>query len=258
MHPPIIDRKDAIELFVDLVQPDSPQRVLRLLGEAKMGKSHLVAKVYPRLAQQQGARCAVLDLRTQTQSIPDILDAACSLLGGDFPAYKTAYREWLNRPKVEVKGLLAFLSSLSFSAKEGQEDATRQHNFLTTRFVVDLQRLNDQPVVLLFDAVNNAAPETQDWLISRLLVQLFPLKHVRVVVAGRQVPEPLGSYVPVCHSFELCAVTAEEEYVMYCQSMGVVLQEQSIRDLAKALDHTPGQFVDLVLRKFGPGAVTHA
>jgi hypothetical protein len=103
-----IDRQPAIDLFDQLLQADSQCRILRLTGEAKMGKSHLMAKVFPLLAcEAHSARSAVLDLRNRTQSIPDILHAACGLLGGeaDFPAYHAAYHEWLSRPRVEVKGL---------------------------------------------------------------------------------------------------------------------------------------------------------
>jgi hypothetical protein len=247
----LINRQDAKDLFCQFMQPESEFRVLRLLGAAKMGKSHLVTKVFPALARQTypyQVPCAVLDLRNQTQTVPDILHAACSLLrdNAPFSAYHAAHQEWLNRPKVEVKGLQAILSSLTIRAEEEGAESRRWSRHLTTQFVTDLRDLAHRPVVLLFDAVEGANESTQDWLMDTLLVQLAPLSHLRVVVAGRSVPEVRGSYAALSRSFELLPVREEGEYIAYCRQLGAELAEQSIRDFALAVNYTPGLFADLV------------
>jgi hypothetical protein len=242
-----INQQDAIDLFHQLMQPDSPFRVLRLLGEAKIGKSHLMAKVYPALAcETHQARCAMLDLRNRAQTVPDILHAVYSLLGGraNFPAYHTAHTEWLRRPLVEVHGLQALLSLVSIRAEEGSDESRKWVRHLTTQLTTDLGNLNDGLVVLLFDAVDDADESTQDWLMDTLLVQLVPLPHLRMVVAGRSTLEAYGSYAAFCHSRELLPVREEEEYIAYCRQVGADLVEQSIRDFAKACDYKPGLFVD--------------
>lgn len=255
-----INQKDIIELFHELMQPGSEYHVLRLLGEAKLGKSHLVTKIFPQIAQQDyHAHCAILDLRNQAQTTPDILHAACGLLSDEaaFEAYHAAYQEWLNRPKVKVTGLQAIFSRVQIR-QEGEADEERKIiRHLVDQFVMGLRQLADATVVLLFDAVNDATPTTCDWLMDTLIVQLMRLPHMRVVVAGRSMPEASGSYVAMCYSHQLTPIEEVEAYIAYCQQIGAELAEQSIRDFAHACAYRPGMFADLVVPSFVPRKVAH-
>jgi hypothetical protein len=184
MAQPMINRRDAIEIFRELLHADSRFRVLRLVGDPKMGKSHLVTQVYPEIVKEAGGwRCAVVDLRNRAQTSLDILHVVSSLCGGEglFPRYAAGYR---------------------------------------------------------------------DWLVDTLLVELAGFAHLRAVVAGRCVPDAHDSYVSVTRSLELRPVEDEREYIGFCHAVGVELAEQSIRDLARALDYCPGHFVDRVISKF--------
>src|SRR5262245_6932937 len=114
MRSPMIDREEAVGLFQTLINTTTPLRVLRLLGEAKMGKTHLLTKVFPALAQQHSTRCAVLDLRNKQQTIIIHLHNACEQLGRDhFPTFDQAYTSWINRPQIQFSGLRAMLSVIS-------------------------------------------------------------------------------------------------------------------------------------------------
>ena len=253
MPHPTINRQDSIEIFHQLMQSDSQFRVLRLFGESKMGKSHLVTKVFPRLARDTySARCAVLDLRNRTQSSLDILHAACSLLGGDvcFPTYTTGYREWMNRPQVEVKGLRAIFAPISIRPQGEASETSKVARDLTLQFTADLLHLNDGLVLLLFDALEQTAEDTRSWLTDTLLVHLAQHSHVRLVMAGCLVPEAHGSYASICRSDQLPPVEEDEEYIDFCHRIGAELADQSIRDLARAFSYKPGLFVDYVVPTF--------
>jgi hypothetical protein len=249
---PTIDQQDAIDLFHELMQPESPFRVLRLLGPAKMGKSHLVTKVFPNLAwDTYQAHRAVLDMRNQAQTITDILHAVYSSLGHDipFPAYYATHQEWLGRSRVGVGNVQAVLSFLTIRAGEEEAESHRWARHLTAQVAVDLREVSNAQVVLLFDALDRASESTQGWLMDMLLVQLALLPHLRIVVAGRWVPEPHGSYAALTRSYELQPVREIHEYISYCRQIGAALGEQSIRDLALAFDYVPGSFAD-VMPKF--------
>jgi hypothetical protein len=249
---PTIDQQDTVDLFHQLMQPESPFRVLRLLGSAKIGKSHLVTKVFPALARETyQTHCAVLDLRNKAQTITDILHLVYSLLSHSipFPAYYAAYREWLNRSRVGVGNVHAVLSFLTIRAGEAEAESRRWARHLTAQLVVDLHKSSDGRVVLLFDAVDAASENTRDWLMDILLAQLAALSHLRLVVAGRGVPEPHGSYAAFTRSYELQPVKEINEYISYCRQIGAALDEPSIRSLALAFDYIPGSFAD-VMPKF--------
>lgn len=259
MTHPTINRESTITLFQEILHPQSTHRVLRLLGEAKMGKSHLLTKVFRLLAQQTGyIFSAVVDLRGSGVTMPDILHQSCAQLGGEahFPTYYAAYESWLNPPAVQVSGLQALLSNISIRTGERDADPRRMERHLTTKFVADLQALAPRPVLLMFDALEQSDEATQHWLMYELLVSLIPLAHVRVVIAGRAVPEAAGSYVAYCHSYELIPVTDEAAYIAYCQQHKLTITEQSIRDIARLLDYQPGFFAEMVVKKFRPEGVS--
>src|SRR5436305_6385539 len=81
-HYETIDTSEVIALFKRIMDNDGHIRVLRLIGEAKMGKSHLLAKVFPSIVEQDDqARHVILDMRNRMYAVPDILGMACDFLG---------------------------------------------------------------------------------------------------------------------------------------------------------------------------------
>jgi hypothetical protein len=246
-----INTYGVIREFRQMMLPNSPNRVMRLIGDGKMGKSHLLTKVLPSLSRQEfQAGCSILDLRNSLHSVPDILHMACSQLGtSNFDGYYEAHQSWMNRPKVEVKGLLAKFSRIDISAKDNQEDTRSRDRQLTTKFVHDLTNIHSE-LLLLFDSVSDASAQMQSWLLDTFLIQVAPLSHVRVIMAGRTLPEAHGSYAYLCQSYHLRPVTDVEEYITYCKRLESTLSEQSIRDFAHACDYTPGMFAELVVPRF--------
>lgn len=257
MHHPTINGEEILSLFHQLMQPDSPQRVLRLMGQAKLGKSHLLTKVFPGMARQEQATCrhAILDLRTQSQGILDVLHSACGQLGDEnFEGYLAEFRAWRRRSttaSIHVNTLQAILSKISIAAQSEAEASHRIVPDLTLAFVNDLRKCSDEPVLLLFDTVDNAADSTRDWLMDTLLVSLAGLPNVRCVVAGRTLPDAAGGYAAACYSYELQPVREEDAYIRFCQLRGIGLAEQSIRDIARASDYFPGFFAELAFRAGG-------
>lgn len=249
----LIDRQETLDLFDQLMQSQGELRIMRLIGEAKFGKTHFVAKVFPELAKREfQAKCCVIDLRDKTQEIGDVLHNMYRMLGGEslFPNYYLAYREWQHRPRVNLQGIRSFFSSIKITLSDSADEQRFVIRYLTDAFAKDLQNLNQNPVVLLFDAVERADEYTQAWLIDNLLMQLAQIDHVRIVLAGRSIPEPAGNYAMNCCSYELSSIHDEEAFILYCNQIGVSLEEQSIRDIANVVDYNPGLFVDSVIPKF--------
>jgi hypothetical protein len=248
-----IDTDEIIKLFRQFMDPSSTAQVLYIVGETKLGKSHLLTKVFPNLAKQEcQARYAVIDLRSPTHTIANILSLTSSQLDGKcFTNYQEAYKSWLNKPKVEMQHVLFILSVLKVSAKQEYDDLHKGDHHLTTEFIKDLETCNDRLLLLLVDHIDSATEAVKTWLINTFLVQISLLKHIRVVVAGRSVPEPHGAYAASCLHSQLHPVTEEDAYIAYCRCLNVTLVEQSVRDMAKVFRYRPGMFVDYVLPTFG-------
>ena len=252
----MIDRRDAVTVFRSFMKPSHQMQVLRLVGGEKMGKTHLLTKVFPALAREEfQAHCAVLDLsRNQNPTVCDFLHSACSQISvQENGNYYTAYREWINRPrKVTLSQLLFLISSLTVSIQDTSRDLHEKDLYLTAQFIKDLGKLNDKPVLLLFNKVHCAEEYVQIWLMDTLLGQLSQLPQIRAVVAGCSLPEANSSYISSCHSYELLPVKEVEHYMEYCRSSCVELSNESIKDFVRAFEYRPGLFVDFVIPAFAP------
>ena len=260
----LINTHEGVALFHRLMQPFNQMQMLRLVGEPKMGKSHLLTKVFPEIARKDyQARCAILDLRNPAHSIPDILHFICGQLGGQtYNHYYTAYKDWLNRPKtVGLQYLLAFWSRINISLKDSENDLHQRDLHLTTQFAKDMSKLDDKPALLLFDNVDRSLESMQTWLMECLLVQLSSLPHVRIVIGGRSLPESSSSYRSCCLDYQLLPVRDVEAYIDYCHKANLILANKSIRDFAHAFGYAPGIFIDYVVPnftlQFAPQKVSH-
>jgi hypothetical protein len=80
---------------------------------------------------------------------------------------------------------------------------------------------------------------------------------VKVVIAGRTLPEVNPGFGLVGDSLKLCAIKDEQAYITYCEAIGatlsVPLTDQSIRDIARLCGYTPGIFADFVAGRYSNG-----
>jgi hypothetical protein len=242
---PTINTHAAIGLFQQLMRPDGNLRMLCLVGDGKMGKSHLLTKAFPSIAEREQVRYVILDLRNRLYDVPEVLKMICDLIGSElFKSYITTYQHWFSKSK-----------SMCFKAlfSPGKKCLALSHHtdlYLTQQFVSDIQCLCDKPFLLLCDSVNLASENIQQWLVDVLLVQLLQLPHVRVVVAGRSLPVVNGSYAALSARYQLRPVIEVDEFLAYCHKTELMLDESSIRNIAYGCDYIPGMFVDFVVPKF--------
>ncbi len=223
----IINTEGAIHLFHEIMQPESPKRLLRLVGRGKMGKSHLLTYIFPGIASQvYQARCLLLDLRNPMYKVSDYLGIAVSQLDSQV-------RESFDAAVTCI------------------EDNDDKNYHLTTYFVKELSKL-DGSLLLLVDSIDSAKEEIQGWLMDLLLTQLSQLSQVRIVLAGRSLPEVHPSYAGLCHpaSYQLHEVMDLYAYIEFCHSVNARVDEHGVRALARAFDYIPGLFAEIIRAKF--------
>jgi hypothetical protein len=227
------------------MRPDGNLRILGLVGDGKMGKSHLLTKAFPSIAQRDKIRYATLDLRNRLYGVPETLKMICDLIGLEqFKRYSTAFQSWLNKSKSRnLKTLFSF-------GKNRLDHSYYTDLYLTQQFVDDVQLLSDRPFLLLFDSVNLASESILQWLVDGFLLQALRLPHVRAVIAGRSLPPVNGSYAVFSASYQLKPVVEVDEYLIFCRQAELTLNESSIPDIACGLDYVPGAFVEFVIPKF--------
>lgn len=248
-----IDTHEAVKLFHQLMQADSRLRILYLIGDANMGKTHLLKKVFPVLAQHQyQSRCVFFDLHKYICSVSDILNMVYEQLGSKHCSnYYKASQELMNYNKSDITSVLTEFSS--FTTFLGcSNDTRKREDRLTTQLVLDFSKMNDKPLTLFFDIADNTDEQMQLWTLRTFLMKLSLLSHVRVVVATRTLLEVPSDYIDLVHIHQLHPVKEEEEYIAYCQKLHPILQEQLIRTIARKCDYTPGIFVNYLFTELVP------
>ena len=251
MAKPTIDHGDAVDLFRRLLAGDSPHRLLRLTGDAKMGKSHLLRHVFVEIAGEEGVPSVLLDLREATKSVRDLLAEIERGLRDhlDCSGYQRAERDSLTPGSISIKRTVFFKSRVKVSTAGDAWDIAR---LLTVQLAIDLGEA-DRLAVVLVDAAEQASTTTQQWLSQTLLPELCRLPQLRVVVAGRTLPEPSSSYAPHCMNHRLDKVEDPQAYVVFCRDAGIPCPPAFIPEFARVLQFTPGLFVELVVPAYGRG-----
>jgi hypothetical protein len=247
----IIDRQPAINLYRAVLEGERRECILRLIGESKMGKTHML-RVYRHIAEQEyNARCAVIDLRSRLYDCGDLLHLVAQQLGlPNFENYQAAHDKLASQPQMQVSGLMALLSRVSLRAEGAREAEQYQRRWLTAAFLQDLEAIpRGSPIVLLFDAFEQADRLVQDWLNESMLPGLSRITNVRVVVAGQTLPKPPATYHDVCCTHELPPVSLDD-HRLYCARIRANLSDEQIEVLHRVLDGKPGLFVELVAPKY--------
>lgn len=240
-----INTQEALRLFHELMQESTEKRILCLVGEENMGKSHLLTHVLLPLAKRDyQANCALLDLNNPFYKVPDVLGQACTQLGDHyFHDYYAKEQKWMICSEVDEKGPGVISSHLNVSNKDQQTA-----RYLTRHFIQAINQRSNESILLLFDSVERASDEMKWWLMNTLLISTMNLKHVRVIISGRSLPEKHISYKNSCQSCKLLPIEDVEEFIAYCRRNNFQLSKDGIRTLAHAFRYIPGAFVGVLPR----------
>jgi len=258
----MIDHDEAIAKFQQLLDPRTPYRFLRLFGEKDMGKTMLMTKVFPALARHEDAAPVLIDMRSSQRPV-DVMHTICHQLDlTHFRNFDRSYIQLFNMPRrgVQITGSVAMFASVKINNQPSDEDDVRHAQpILTHNFFDDLRKWPGRTIVLLFDETDKACTTAQNWLLDTLLGSLLLSKqytHVRVVVAGRQLPAHTGSYDSIRNNHTLRPVIEIEPYIRYCRAIGSTLTEDQILLLIKNSGYVLGVFANTA-KLLAPQGLSH-
>ena len=251
----MIGRKPAVERFRQMLSGSLHERILRVSGAEKMGKSRLMRE-YRRIAINEfRAQCALIDLRPQLQkqNHGDVLEAISQQLGSTyFPKYRAVRDKISTQNTVQVRGVTQIFSKLFIRSESDEDVAENQRRRLTEAILEDLQTIPSQLLILLLlDSFEQAEAPVRAWINNQLLTGLSGLPNMYTVVAGRQLPEPHAAWQDIASEYDLPQV-GEEDYLKYCTSIGIVPEDSVIKAFHRAFEGKPGLFVE-VASKLGRG-----
>ncbi len=151
---PIADHGGVREAFVSLLDPQPSRHFLPIRGPSETGKSLMTGQMLANALQMPGLACGRFEFKGTTGLDAEVESFAQAL---DVPVPPAD-----SRLNVRLGGILRELK----------------------------QRV--RPTLLVFDAYE-AAGEARDWVEKQLLPSLIRATWLRVVIAGKEVPERAGA-----------------------------------------------------------------
>jgi hypothetical protein len=150
---PLANHDEARNAFATLVTRGSPYRLLAVKGESETGKTHLTRQFFDNARRRvAGCVCGRFDFKGT----------------GDLQASVEAFADHLGVPTPAAAALSVQLSAI--------------YRTLTQR---------QQPTLLIFDTYESAG-EAGRWVSENLLTSLHRSPWLRVIIAGKSVPECHG------------------------------------------------------------------
>lgn len=189
---PFADYTEERELFQGLLAPDCRKRILFFRGASGTGKTTLLTHCQSELKDRQDFIHVPIQLRASVVSVPEIFYRLAGRVG------------WKNLPQFSgqvasqqpLTGLT--LEDIRIEGTQNQiqialhtEDYSERSTLLaalTERCFADLEA-RESALLLLLDTYEAATSEVKDWIAGPLLGRVAAGKHVRVLVAGQEVPD---------------------------------------------------------------------
>jgi hypothetical protein len=162
--------------------------------EPNMGKTWLIRHF--RESLPPGVDHIGIDADPQFDNVGDLMEEAVRELGENrLPNYMAETKGSAGPLKSVVSDnqQIGFINRISVSLAF---DPKQQRRLLTRAWLSDFKNLT-RPLVISIDAYECASAEEKGWFRASLLPGVRDAPFLRVVIAGREAPEPHGSWAPL-------------------------------------------------------------
>ena len=240
----IVDRLTALDLFEKIITGQRAERILRITGPGKIGKSHLLREYRTRAITQHNHRVVTVKLGNTLPDPPDILyNIRTQLRPLNFPKFIPAHDQY-SQTKIEIKEVNAIFSKLSAQTSEHKNSDQYRHRQLTEAFLDDLATLSDHPILLCFDTFDQAQ-SLHGWFQEHFLTGLCHFKNLSVIVAGRTLPDPSPAIEHHCVNHNLEPLTIQH-YQQIRDKFDLDLPDVALEAIHKMCSGRPGDIIDSV------------
>jgi hypothetical protein len=174
-----------------LFQAPCDKRVVLLSGEGGTGKSTLLT--YCQSKAPSPAITIPIQLRSSCVGVGEILDRIGDTIGWEhLPrlARRVAVLDGTPNVRIDRNWLFGINNRITVVlSAETKSERDERLRVVTSELFADIYQ-HATLLVLLFDTFEQAPSEVQEWLSGPFLARAVRADHVRIVIAGRQIPPP--------------------------------------------------------------------
>ena len=207
--------------FESLLCIDCHDHILLFRGESGSGKTTLLN--YCREHVPHDMPHIPIQLRGNAVGMAEIFSRSGGRLNWEhLPNFTTQVADFQKIPEVQIdrNWLAGIGNQISVVLNvENLSDRDQRRTTLTEAWFSDLDEF-DQPVLLMFDTYEQATTEVQNWISGPLLSRAAYGEHVRVLIAGKQVPDWNNiEWGHCCNHRELYGVPDAQHWLPVVQAM---------------------------------------
>lgn len=236
----IANYKEHRKAFSTLLEANCSKPILLFKGESGTGKSTLME--HCRTQIQKDIHQVSVDLRSTTNAMQIFLQTGRRLNWDCFDNFQQQVGELNRQFNINVNGNtqagVGNMINVELKAlfdNTTPEQRTERYSTLTNAWAEDINKL-DHPCVLLFDVYEQASSEIKNWIDGDFLSCVADSQKMRVVIAGKSVPESFG-WNHCCELKKLYGVHEAEEWLPVIQAMGRIVPEQNPIDFLAGICH---------------------
>src|SRR5262249_45639915 len=205
------------EAFAQLLTADPAARILLLHGpEPEAGKTRLLEHCFARLPSD--VENVLIDMKHVLHPADELFSLLRLQLAGALPKLMAAWQAQAS-PLVPVTGnrLIGMNNTLEVTITIDPQDARAT---LTEEFFADVGAF-PRPLLIAIDSYERASAAAKDWVAGPFLTRVAHFNMVRVIIAGREVPQPSGRGSAYCGPVQtLEPVTQPGEWKLLIEEMG--------------------------------------
>jgi hypothetical protein len=185
----LADYEKERQAFEALLQFGCNKHVLLFEGQTGSGKTTLLEYCLEHIPESMPH--VSIQLRGNAVGMAEVFSRSGKALNWEYlPNFTAQVADLQNIPKVQIdRNWLAGIRNQINVVLNVQDltDREQRRTALTEAWFSDLDAF-DQPVLLMFDTYEQATTEVKDWISGPLLARTAYAGQVRVLVAGREVP----------------------------------------------------------------------
>lgn len=185
----IANFKAELAAFAELLVSGCRQRILFFHGESGIGKTTLLQHCLDSLPE--AFPLVEFQVRNAAVDVAEILSRTVSCLGwAAFPRYK-AKIEAMQGNKIELENVSLIGQNhqlTAFIRSDNPIDSNEHKRQILDAWFDDLANLG-RTLLIVFDTYEHASTEVQNWIEGPFLFRVARMSSVRVLIAGRVVPD---------------------------------------------------------------------